>query len=337
MPHDLDVISEIIREAGDIVLKHYEAGATADQDKDGEPVTIADRESDVFIVDALRRAFPDDEIVSEESLDALVGVGSPSGSGGSGASAGEPEAVVSTEAVTDPAIDIFSDGAYEAEQAAAGARGPDSDPPFQLEFTPDAEPPAIDHAPPRVWYVDPMDGTSDFVKRTGDFVVMIGLAIAGWPVLGAVYHPLSGTLYRGGHGIPAEKIVDGERTEMRVSEVSDAAEARLVVSRSHTPDNIVEIAEKLGITQMEKCGSVGLKAAQVAEGVGEIYLHASIGTKLWDSCAPEAILIAAGGSFSDCDGKALMYDKNHLHNERGIFASNGRVHDAVLEAVKGSW
>ena len=54
-----------------------------------------------------------------------------------------------------------------------------------------------------------MDGTSDFVKRTDDFVVMIGLAIAGWPVLGAVYHPPTGTLYRGGHGIVAEKDWEG--------------------------------------------------------------------------------------------------------------------------------
>ena len=256
MPRELGVISEIIREAGNIVLEHYEASVTADEEKGGEPVTIADRESDAFIVSALRQAFPDDEIVCEESVDELVGVGSTTP--GSAVSGDEPE----------------------------GARNAESQPPFQLEFTPDAEPPTIDHTPPRVWYVDPMDGTSDFVKRTGDFVVMIGLAIAGWPVLGVVYHPPSRTLYRGGHGIPAEKIVDGERTELRVTDVSDPAKARLVVSRSHTPDNIVEIADKLGVTQMEKCGSVGLKAARVAEGIGEIYLHASIGTKLWDSCAP---------------------------------------------------
>ena len=80
-----------------------------------------------------------------------------------------------------------------------------------------------------------------------------------------------------------------------------------------------------------------MKAARVAEGVGEIYLHASIGTKLWDSCAPEAILIAAGGSFSDCDGKPLVYDKNHLRNERGILATNGPLHDVVAEGVRETW
>ncbi|MCH7826144.1 MAG: 3'(2'),5'-bisphosphate nucleotidase CysQ, partial [Acidobacteria bacterium] len=152
MYRELDVVTDIIREAGAIVLKHYEAGAGADVYKDGEPVTIADRESDAFIVGALRKAFPDDEIVSEESFGDLVQPG---------------------------------------RQA--------------------AEPPSVEHAPPRVWYVDPMDGTSDFVKRTDDFVVMIGLAVAGWPVLGAVYHPPSGTLYRGGHGVVAEKIVGDER------------------------------------------------------------------------------------------------------------------------------
>ena len=58
MQHELEVVTEIIREAGAIVLEHYQAGAEAVEYKDGEPVTAADRESDAFIVGALRRAFP---------------------------------------------------------------------------------------------------------------------------------------------------------------------------------------------------------------------------------------------------------------------------------------
>lgn len=295
----LEIVSDIIREAGAIVQKHYEAGAEADEYKDGEPVTVADRESDAYIVSALRRAFPDDEIVSEESVEQVA--------------AAHP-------------------GRGVDRQDGRGA-----EPAFQLEHTPDAEPPSHEHAPPRVWYVDPMDGTSDFVKRTGDFVVMIGLAVAGWPVFGAVYHPPTGTLYRGGHGLPPEKLVGDERTELRVSEVSDPSRARLVVSRSHTPDVVADMAADLGIDKMEKCGSVGLKAARVAEGAGELYLHPSIGTKLWDTCAPEAILVAAGGTFSDCDGKPLVYDPARYHNERGVFASNGRLHDLVLQRIEGAW
>ena len=279
---EVDIVSEIIQEAGAIVLRHYESGAGADEYKDGEPVTVADRESDAFIVAALRRAFPDDEIVSEESLDDLPPISSPP----------------------------------------ADRR---------------ADPPSGEHAAPRVWYVDPMDGTSDFVKRTGDFVVMIGLSIAGWPVLGAVYHPPSGTLYRGGHGVAAEKRVDGTWSGMRVSKAETPADARLVVSRSHTPEVVADVAEQLGIDKMEKCGSVGLKAARVAEGAGELYLHPSVGTKLWDTCAPEAILVAAGGSLSDCDGRPLVYDRARLHNQRGLVASNGRLHDASVEALRGIW
>ncbi len=311
MQRELDVVSEIIREAGAIVQKHYEAGAGADAYKDGEPVTIADRESDAYIIGALRKAFPDDEIVSEESFGDLVGPGRQAADG------------------------IAAQGSESAAGDAASGRG--DEPAFILEHAPDAEPPSAEHAPPRVWYVDPMDGTSDFVKRTDDFVVMIGLAIAGWPVLGVVYHPPSGTLYRGGHGIVAEKLVGGERCELRVSDVAAPSEARLVVSRSHTPGIVADMAAQLGIDKIEKCGSVGLKAARVAAGAGELYLHPSIGTKLWDTCAPEAILVAAGGSFSDCDGKTLVYDPARLHNERGILASNGRLHDVVLRRIEGAW
>jgi len=298
MQHEIEVVSEIIRAAGAIVLKHYEAGASADEYKDGEPVTVADRESDAFIVGALRRAFPADDIVSEESIDQFAGA---------------------------------APGAAAAEQERGGQS------PSFLEHGADAEPPSEEHAPPRVWYVDPMDGTSDFVRRTGDFVVMIGLAVAGWPVLGAVYHPPTDTLYRGGHGLTPEKLVGDERTELRVSDISDPHQARLVVSRSHTPDIVADMAAQLGIEKMEMCGSVGLKAARVAEGAGDLYLHPSIGTKLWDTCAPEAILVAAGGTFSDCDGKPLVYDPARYHNERGVFASNGRLHDAVLAQIDGVW
>jgi 3'(2'), 5'-bisphosphate nucleotidase len=156
-------------------------------------------------------------------------------------------------------------------------------------------------------------------------------------VLGVVYHPPSETLYRGGHGLTPEKLVGDQRTELRVTDVSDPAAARLVVSRSHTPDAVAGLAARLGINGMEKCGSVGLKAARVAEGAGELYVHPSAGTKLWDTCAPEAILVAAGGTFSDCDGKPLVYDPRRYHNERGVLASNGRLHDRVVAELAGGW
>lgn len=321
MLHELELASDIARQAGAIVLRHYRAGAQADAYKDGEPVTVADRESDAFIVRALRRAFPDDEIVSEESVERISGQRGET-------RRGQVEGEASERATA-------NDG---GGATLASPRGGEYDSgAVQLEHTPDAEPPSIEHAPPRTWYVDPMDGTSDFVKRTGDFVVMIGLAVSGWPVLGVVYHPPSDTLYRGGHGLTPEKLVGDRRSELRVTEISDPAAARLVVSRAHTPDAVAGLAARLGITGMEKCGSVGLKAARVAEGAGELYVHPSVGTKLWDTCAPEAILVAAGGTFSDCDGKPLVYDPRRYHNERGVLASNGRLHDRVVDELAGSW
>jgi 3'(2'), 5'-bisphosphate nucleotidase len=66
-------------------------------------------------------------------------------------------------------------------------------------------------------------------------------------------------------------------------------------------------------------------------------VHPSIGTKLWDTCAPEAILVAAGGTFSDCSGEPLVYDPSRYHNQRGVLASNGRLHDRVVGALAGNW
>ena len=187
---------------------------------------------------------------------------------------------------------------------------------------------------PRVWFVDPLDGTKEFIAHNGEFAVMIGLAVRGRPVVGVVAVPARGEVFLGAEGAGAWRITETAREEMRVSEVADLGKSTLIVSRSHRSDGLNRLIERLGVAQKLPCGSVGLKASRIAAGEVELYLylHNPHGAKLWDSCAPEAIVHAAGGMVSKLDGSERDY-RSGLGLEGGLLATNGKVHEAALRAI----
>jgi len=81
------------------------------------------------------------------------------------------------------------------------------------------------------------------------------------------------------------------------------------------------------------CGSVGVKVSRICDELADLYVHAGRGMKLWDSCAPEAILAAAGGRVSDLDGAPINYAATELLLPRGLVASNEVLHPGTLSAV----
>jgi 3'(2'), 5'-bisphosphate nucleotidase len=78
---------------------------------------------------------------------------------------------------------------------------------------------------------------------------------------------------------------------------------------------------------------VGAKVGRLVGGLGDLYLHHGAGTKLWDCCAPAAILAAAGGRFTDLEGSPIDYASPDLVLRRGILASNGLLHAEAMAAV----
>jgi 3'(2'), 5'-bisphosphate nucleotidase len=115
-----------------------------------------------------------------------------------------------------------------------------------------------------------------------------------------------------------------------VTRVHDPREATLMVSRSHRPKIIEPLMAQLGITKVVPSGSVGVKIARIATGEADLYVHWGHGAKRWDSCAPEAILDAAGGRFTDVEGEPIDYRSAELSLDNGMVASNGLLHDVVL-------
>ncbi len=186
----------------------------------------------------------------------------------------------------------------------------------------------------RVWMIDPIDGTRDFLRGEAGYVVMVGFCYQGRPVVGAVAQPETGRIWVGVTGEGAWKEAPGVAQEsIHVSSVAQPQAIRLVSSKSHRSDYYQRLRASLGITDELAVGSVGLKLALVAEGSRDLYVYPGSQTKLWDSCAPEAILTAAGGMVTDSDGLPLTYVNPRLHNPRGIVASNGCVHARALDAI----
>jgi 3'(2'), 5'-bisphosphate nucleotidase len=186
----------------------------------------------------------------------------------------------------------------------------------------------------RIWMVDPIDGTSDFILGDTGFVVMIGLCVEGRPTVGAVAHPLSDKVYAGivGAGAWVEDAA-GARMALHTSAIERAPGIRLVASKTHRTQRIDKIKKALQIEDEINVGSVGLKIGLVTEAKRDLYVYTGGRTKIWDTCGPEAVLTAAGGKMSDVDGSPLVYDREDLYNRRGIVASNGPLHPFVIETL----
>lgn len=187
----------------------------------------------------------------------------------------------------------------------------------------------------RVWIIDPIDGTSGFIKKDGDFCVQIGLAENGIPVLGVVLLPARNAFYYAVKGSGSYLVEnDGSPVRMRVSDEIDFSAMNLAVSRNHRSKNMSLIVRDFGFRKEVDRGSVGLKVGLITERICDLYVHLSPRTKFWDTCGPQIILEEAGGRMTDIFGEQMRYDLADVQNHNGIFASNGISHDAAVEKLQ---
>ncbi len=205
--------------------------------------------------------------------------------------------------------------------------------PTDLVVAEESPPPSESLTASRVWYVDPLDGTKEFIAKNGEFSVMIGLAVDGRAHLGVVYRPDGDVLYAGVVGQGAWVEVNGIRKALVVDSTRESSSMTLAVSRSHRNPLLEKICEAVGVSQEIPSGSVGLKIGLIAEGKADLYLEPGPYTSVWDACGPEAILRAAGGQFTNVYGQPLVYGLTPLKNILGLVATNGRCHAQVIAAL----
>jgi 3'(2'), 5'-bisphosphate nucleotidase len=161
--------------------------------------------------------------------------------------------------------------------------------------------------PPLFWLVDPLDGTREFVARNGQFAVCIGLVREGRPVLGAILSPVEGIVWSGIVGTGAfRQVRDGNETPIR-ARAKPAKGLVVVTSRSHASGAESAVASAHRIAEYRQLGSA-LKFGLLAEGSADLYPRMGP-TSEWDTCAGEALLVAAGGHVERTDGRLLEYGK----------------------------
>ncbi|MDF1522085.1 MAG: 3'(2'),5'-bisphosphate nucleotidase CysQ [Trueperaceae bacterium] len=168
----------------------------------------------------------------------------------------------------------------------------------------------------RFWLVDPLDGTREFVNRTGEFSVNVALVEAGRPVFGVVHDPLAAVDYAGAPGAGAwRREGEGPWRPLRVAAPTDRT-LRVLTSRSHAGGRTRAWLDRIATDWDVRTTARGsaIKACLVA--AGEAHLYARLGpTSEWDTAASQAVLEAAGGVLRAIDGDApLRYNKPDLRN-----------------------
>jgi 3'-phosphoadenosine 5'-phosphosulfate (PAPS) 3'-phosphatase len=150
----------------------------------------------------------------------------------------------------------------------------------------------------------------------------------------SVYQPTRDRLYWTTGGRSGSWLTEGgEARRLEVSAVSDAGAIRMVASRSNRGPALDKVKSALNITDELAIGSVGLKLGLIAAGERDLYVNPWPKCKAWDTCAPEAILVAAGGVLTDTKGGPIRYDEEDLARRGGLVASNGLIHAGVLERL----
>jgi 3'(2'), 5'-bisphosphate nucleotidase len=167
----------------------------------------------------------------------------------------------------------------------------------------------------RLWLVDPLDGTKEFIKRNGEFTVNIALIENQLPVLGVVAVPVTGFVYYGASQSGA--FVKKENTIKQLTRKSTVdlltPQIRVVGSRSHMNDETARFIQSLKQPILVSKGS-SLKFMLLAEGEADIYPRFAP-TMEWDTAAPHAIMNLIGVKVYLKDSlMELVYNKESLLN-----------------------
>jgi 3'(2'), 5'-bisphosphate nucleotidase len=184
-----------------------------------------------------------------------------------------------------------------------------------------------------IWIVDPLDGTSDFIDKTGEFTVMIALVKDQKPILGVIGWPTEETIFAAQKDNGAFRYSEGQWEKISVTEISELSKCRAVGSRHHLSDREKMFIEKLGIENFTSIGS-SLKVGKISSGEAEAYITTTNKMKEWDSAASHCIINEAGGKMTDMLGNEITYNNEIVNHQNGILVTNGLIHNKILEEFK---
>jgi len=184
-----------------------------------------------------------------------------------------------------------------------------------------------------IWIVDPLDGTSDFIDKTGEFTVMIALIKNKKPIIGVIGWPTEKTIFAAQKGGGAFRFSKGRWEEISVTKVSELSKCKVVGSRHHLSEKEKMFIKKLGIKNFTSIGS-SLKVGKISSGEAEAYITTTNKMKEWDSAASYCLISEAGGKMTDMLGNDITYNNKIVNHQNGILVTNGLIHDKIVKEFK---
>lgn len=181
-----------------------------------------------------------------------------------------------------------------------------------------------------LWIIDPLDGTSHFVNRTGEFTIMVALVKKKVPVLGVIFWPLERTIFVSQKGKGAYRYSASGWEKITVTNTASLPECRVVGSRHHLTDREKKFIAELGVSSFVSIGS-SLKVGMISAGEAEAYITTTDKMKEWDTAASHCIITEAGGRMTDMRGRNLTYNNDSVYHQYGILATNGAVHEQIVK------
>lgn len=177
------------------------------------------------------------------------------------------------------------------------------------------------------WAIDPLDGTISFAAGVPNFTVSIGLTLNSEPVLGVIYHITKGDLYWAQKGKGA--FVNNKKINVSSNKNLEEGIISLDLGHKHKREEkfkryIAPLIFKA--SYVYSLGSGALSLAYTARGIVDLHIQAG---GIWDNLAGAAIIREAGGVVTDFKGKEPDWNKGQVD----VVASNGLIHDQILEAL----
>jgi 3'(2'), 5'-bisphosphate nucleotidase len=188
----------------------------------------------------------------------------------------------------------------------------------------------------RLWLIDPVDGTRGFARKNGEFSVMVGFVEGGRVGVGVVAEPARGRLTYAvlGGGCWRRDTADTAPQPCRVTGLSELAQATLTQSHSRNPHQPSRQLKALNPARVVETYSAGIKLALVARAEADLYLNTYDACHDWDICAGQILVEEAGGRVTSLSGDSPCYELPGAAHQSGILATNGRLHEPALAALR---
>lgn len=180
---------------------------------------------------------------------------------------------------------------------------------------------------PRYWLIDPIDGTQEFIARSGDFAVNIALIENNQPAIGVIFWPPGQSLYYAAKGKGAHKSCPQGDRQIHIRKLDDPDNGVVVIaiSRRQSREKIMTRMNDQRVYQTLPLGSCSLKSCFIAEGKADVFMRLGV-TGEWDTGASQCIVSEAGGEILAANFEPLTYNRRtSLENPDFIVLGDPRV------------